>query len=163
MNAAKFVKNFLLTANEEQNVTFSIADVSGAMSVVEQTIRVMAEAGNEDAQLASTCLESIWLDIWAAYERGGKSREMHRSNVSLSIQDRMALRTAERLLDQGPEQYTSTPRRYPFDDRRAAIVAERHHTPARAQGIHRPPCTRSSNSVGRVRPDRRFQARYRVR
>lgn len=30
---------------------------------------------------------------------------MHRSNVSLSIQDRMALRTAERLLDQGPEQY----------------------------------------------------------
>lgn len=49
MNAAKFVKNFLLTANEEQNVTFSIADVSGAMSVVEQTIRVMAEAGNEDA------------------------------------------------------------------------------------------------------------------
>ena len=105
MNAAKFVKNFLLTANEEQNVTFSIADVSGAMSVVEQTIRVMAEAGNEDAQLASTCLESIWLDIWAAYERGGKSREMHRSNVSLSIQDRMALRTAERLLDQGPEQY----------------------------------------------------------
>ena len=102
MNAAKFVKNFLLTANEEQNVTFSIADVSGAMSVVEQTIRVMAEAGNEDAQLASTCLESIWLDIWAAYERGGKSREMHRSNVSLSIQDRMALRTAERLLDQGP-------------------------------------------------------------
>lgn len=105
MNAAKFMKNFLLTANEEQNVTFSIADVSGAMSVVEQTIRVMAEAGNEDAQLASTCLESIWLDIWAAYERGGKSREMHRSNVSLSIQDRMALRTAERLLDQGPEQY----------------------------------------------------------
>lgn len=71
MNAAKFVKNFLLTANEEQNGTFSIADVSGAMSVVEQTIRVMAEAGNEDAQLASTCLESIWFDIWAAYERGG--------------------------------------------------------------------------------------------
>lgn len=81
MNAAKFVKNFLLTANEEQNVTFSIADVSGAMSVVEQTIRVMAEAGNEDAQLASNCLESIWLDIWAAYEHGGKNREMHRSNV----------------------------------------------------------------------------------
>ena len=30
---------------------------------------------------------------------------MSKSNVSLSIQDRMALRTAERLLDQGPEQY----------------------------------------------------------
>ena len=117
MNAAKFVKNFLLTANEEQNGTFSIADVSGAMSVVEQTIRVMAEAGNEDAQLASTCLDSIWMDIWAAYDRGGRSREMYRSNVSLSVQDRMALRTAERLLDQGPGQYPQERR----DDIRSMI------------------------------------------
>lgn len=53
MNAAKFVKNFLLTANEEQNGKFTISDVSGAMSVVEQTIRAMADADNEDAQLAS--------------------------------------------------------------------------------------------------------------
>lgn len=105
MNAAKFVKNFLLTANEEQNKTFTIADVAGAMSVVEQTIRAMSDDGNEDAQLASTCLGSIWMDIWTAYDHGGRSREMSKSNVSLSIQDRMALRTAERLLDQGPEQY----------------------------------------------------------
>lgn len=117
MNAAKFVKNFLLTANEEQNGKFTISDVSGAMSVVEQTIRAMADADNEDAQLASTCLDSIWMDIWAAYDRGGRSREMSKSNVSLSVQDRMALRTAERLLDQGPEQYPQERR----DDIRSMI------------------------------------------
>ena len=117
MNAAKFVKNFLLTANEEQNGKFTISDVAGAMSVVEQTIRVMADAGNEDAQLASTCLDSIWMDIWAAYDRGGRSREMSKSNVSLSVQDRMALRTAERLLDQGPGQYPQERR----DDIRSMI------------------------------------------
>ena len=117
MNAAKFVKNFLLTANEEQNGKFTISDVSGAMSVVEQTIRAMADADNEDAQLASTCLDSIWMDIWVAYDRGGRSREMSKSNVSLSVQDRMALRTAERLLDQGPEQYPQERR----DDIRSMI------------------------------------------
>lgn len=117
MNAAKFVKNFLLTANKEQNGKFTISDVTGAMSVVEQTIRAMSDSGNEDAQLASTCLDSIWMDIWAAYDRGGRSREMSRSNISLSVQDRMALRTAERLLDQGPERYPQERR----DDIRSMI------------------------------------------
>lgn len=104
VNAATYVKRFLL-ANKADGITYRFPDVSGAMAEVDSTLRTAAAAGDEDADLACRCLADIWYNISVAWERNQRSMEMMDSKVPISNEDRMALRTAERLLDARAAEY----------------------------------------------------------
>ena len=104
VNAATYVKRFLL-ANKADGITYRFPDVSGAMAEVDSTLRTAAAAGDEDADLACRCLADLWYNISVAWERNQRSMEMMDSKVPISNEDRMALRTAERLLDARAAEY----------------------------------------------------------
>ncbi|MBW3093070.1 hypothetical protein KIH79_09080 [Bifidobacterium sp. 82T10] len=97
------MKRFLMA--DGTGMTFRFPDVSGAMAEVDSALRTAAAAGDEDADLAVRCLDGIWYNISVAWERNGRSMEMTDSKVPLSVESRMALRTAERLLDSNAAEY----------------------------------------------------------
>lgn len=105
MNSATFVLNFFLKQpGDKESEPRNYADLAAALADVDTVLYVAAINGDEEAQLAASCMPELWATLTDEYKNNGNG--FAHSVYSLNTQDKMALHTAKRLLDSQVAEYT---------------------------------------------------------